>query len=109
MHGTLHGELIIVLALAVGILLLFRRLKLPNVLGFIIAGLLAGPHALGWVAEVETVETLAELGVIFLLFVIGMEFSLKKLASISATVFIGGSLQAVLTTALTAEIGRAHV
>ncbi|HNE81199.1 MAG TPA: cation:proton antiporter [Flavobacteriales bacterium] len=106
MHGTLHGELIIVLALAVGILLLFRRLKLPNVLGFIIAGLLAGPHALGWVAEVETVETLAELGVIFLLFVIGMEFSLKKLASISATVFIGGSLQAVLTTALTAGIGR---
>lgn len=106
MHDTFHGELIVVLALAVGIILLFRRLKLPNVLGFIIAGMLAGPHALGWVEKVETVETLAELGVIFLLFVIGMEFSLKKLASIGTTVFIGGSLQAVLTTTLTAGIGR---
>ncbi len=106
MHEAFHGELIVVLALAIGIILLFRRLKLPNVLGFIIAGMLAGPHALGWVEKVETVETLAELGVIFLLFVIGMEFSLKKLASIGATVFIGGSLQALLTTALVAGIGR---
>jgi CPA2 family monovalent cation:H+ antiporter-2 len=102
MHGVFHGELIVVLALAVGIILLFRRLKLPNVLGFIIAGMLAGPHALGWVEKVETVETLAELGVIFLLFVIGMEFSLKKLASIGVTVFVGGSLQAILTTGLVA-------
>lgn len=107
MHGAFHGELIVVLALAVGIILLFRKLKLPNVLGFILAGMLAGPHALGWVEKVETVETLAELGVIFLLFVIGMEFSLKKLATIGTTVFVGGSLQAILTTGLTAIAARA--
>ena len=106
MHGAFHGELIVVLALAIGIILLFRRLKLPNVLGFIVAGMLAGPHALGWVDKVETVELLAELGVIFLLFVIGMEFSLKKLASIGVTVFVGGSLQALLTTGLVAVGGR---
>src|SRR6186713_2086187 len=106
MEGGIFSELIVVLALAVGIILLFRRLKLPSVLGFIIAGMLAGPHMLGWVDKVETVELLAELGVIFLLFVIGMEFSLKKLASIGVTVFIGGSLQALLTTALVAGIGR---
>ncbi len=102
MNGAFHGELVIVLALAVGIILLFRKLKLPNVLGFIAAGMVAGPHALGWVEKVETVESLAELGVIFLLFVIGMEFSLKKLASIGVTVFVGGSLQALLTTCITA-------
>lgn len=105
MDGGIFGELIVVLALAVGIILLFRRLKLPGVLGFIIAGMLAGPHALGWVEKVETVELLAELGVIFLLFVIGMEFSLTKLASIGVTVFVGGSLQALLTIALVTGVG----
>lgn len=105
MDGGIFGELIVVLALAVGIILLFRRLRLPGVLGFILAGMLAGPHVLGWVDKVETVEMLAELGVIFLLFVIGMEFSLTKLASIGFTVFVGGSLQAVLTIALVTGIG----
>lgn len=106
MHFELFEELIVVLALAVGIILLFRRFQLPSVLGFIIAGMIAGPHGLGWVAAVEEVETLAEMGVIFLLFVIGMEFSLKKLASIGLTVFVGGSLQALLTIALVTGVGR---
>lgn len=106
MHFELFEELIVVLALAVGIILLFRRFKLPGVLGFIIAGMIAGPHGLGWVAAVEEVEVLAEMGVIFLLFVIGMEFSLKKLASIGFTVFVGGSLQAIFTTLLVTGIGR---
>lgn len=106
MEGGLFQELIVVLALAVGIILLFRRMKLPAVLGFILAGMLAGPHVLGWVGRVETVELLAELGVIFLLFVIGMEFSLQKLASIGTTVLVGGSLQALLTIGLGAGIGR---
>ncbi len=106
MHFELFEELIVVLALAVGIILLFRRFRLPGVLGFIIAGMIAGPHGLGWVAAVEEVETLAEMGVIFLLFVIGMEFSLKKLASIGVTVFVGGSLQALLTTAFVTGVGR---
>lgn len=107
MHFELFEELIVVLALAVGIILLFRRFKLPGVLGFILAGMIAGPHGLGWVAAVEEVETLAEMGVIFLLFVIGMEFNLKKLASIGVTVFVGGSLQALLTIALVTGVGRA--
>ncbi|MBS1582890.1 MAG: cation:proton antiporter [Bacteroidetes bacterium] len=106
MEGGLFQELIVVLALAVGIILLFRRLRLPAVLGFILAGMLAGPHMLGWVDKVETVELLAELGVIFLLFVIGMEFSLKKLASIGVTVLVGGSLQALLTIGLCTALGR---
>lgn len=99
MHFPLFGELIIILGLAAGILLLFRRFKLPGILGFILTGMIAGPHGLGWIEEVEQVEALAEIGVVLLLFVIGMEFSLKKLAALGRTVFIGGSLQAGLTIA----------
>jgi CPA2 family monovalent cation:H+ antiporter-2 len=98
MHFPLFGELIVILGLAAGILLLFRRFRLPGILGFILTGMIAGPHGLGWVEEVDEVQAMAEIGVVFLLFVIGMEFSLKKLASLGRTVFIGGSLQALLTT-----------
>ncbi len=99
MHFPLFGELIIILGLATGILLLFRKFKLPGILGFILTGMIAGPHGLAWIDEVDQVEALAEIGVILLLFVIGMEFSLKKLAALGRTVFIGGSLQAGLTIA----------
>lgn len=99
MHFPLFGELIIILGLATAILLLLRRFKLPGILGFILTGIIAGPHGLGWIDEVDQVEALAEIGVILLLFVIGMEFSLKKLASLGRTVFIGGSLQVGLTIA----------
>lgn len=104
MQDGLYKELVVVLALAVGIILLFRRLKMPGVLGFIIAGMIAGPHMLGWVDEAERVNELAEFGMIFLLFVIGMGFSLKDLSSIGITVFVGGSLQAVFTIALTTGV-----
>lgn len=99
MNFPLFGELIIILGLATGILLLFRRFKLPGILGFIVTGIIAGPHGLGWVKEVEEVEAMSEIGVVLLLFVIGMEFSLKKLAALGRTVFIGGGLQAGLTIA----------
>jgi CPA2 family monovalent cation:H+ antiporter-2 len=99
-------ELIVVLGLSVGIILLFRRFKLPGVLGFILTGALAGPHGFGLVESVDAVEMLAEIGVIFLLFVIGMEFNLKKLASIGKAVFVGGLLQAGLTVAGVAVIAR---
>lgn len=102
MHFPLFGELIVILGLAAGILFLFRRFRLPGILGFILTGMIAGPHGLGWVKEVEEVEAMAEIGVVFLLFVIGMEFSLKKLASLGRTVFVGGLLQALLT------IGAVH-
>lgn len=104
MHFPLFGELVVILALAAGILLLFRRFRLPGILAFILTGMIAGPHGWGWVKEVEEVEALAEIGVVFLLFVIGMEFSLKKLASLGKTVFLGGSLQVGLTIAAVAGI-----
>lgn len=104
MHFPLFGELVVILALAVGILLIFRRFRLPGILAFILTGMIAGPHGWGWVKEVEEVEALAEIGVVFLLFVIGMEFSLKKLASLGKTVFLGGTLQVGLTIAAIAGL-----
>lgn len=104
MQDGLYKELVVVLALAVGIILLFRRLKMPGVLGFIIAGMIAGPHMLGWVDKAETVNELAEFGMVFLLFVIGMGFSLKEVSTIGITVSIGGGLQALFTMAITTGV-----
>ena len=59
MHFPLFGELIVILGLAAGILFLFRRFRLPGILGFILTGMIAGPHGLGWVKEVEEVEAMA--------------------------------------------------
>jgi CPA2 family monovalent cation:H+ antiporter-2 len=72
-------------------------LKLPSILGFLLTGILIGPHALGLVHETEEIELIAEIGVILLLFVIGMELSLRHLLAIKNTVFIGGALQVGLT------------
>ena len=64
--------------------LLFKLFKQPVVLGYIVAGLLVGPHMLGesWVSNTENVETWGEIGVLFLLFSLGLEFSFKKLLKI---------------------------
>lgn len=72
-------------------------MKLPSILGFLLTGILIGPHALGLVHETEEIELIAEIGVILLLFVIGMELSLRHLLAIKNTVFIGGALQVGLT------------
>jgi CPA2 family monovalent cation:H+ antiporter-2 len=79
------------------------RLGLVPIVGFLLAGVLIGPHGLGLVAP-ELVEGAAELGVILLLFTIGIEFSLEKLARIRRLILLGGALQVGLATAATAGI-----
>jgi CPA2 family monovalent cation:H+ antiporter-2 len=74
------------------------RLKLVPIVGFLIAGVLIGPNALGLVRDQEIVDATAEIGVILLLFTIGIEFSLEKLARIQRLIFGGGSLQVGLST-----------
>src|SRR6186997_547169 len=69
------------------------RLRLVPIVGFLIAGVLIGPHALGLVQDQELVDATAEIGVILLLFTIGIEFSLEKLASIQKLIFGGGIAQ----------------
>ncbi|MCF8349367.1 MAG: cation:proton antiporter, partial [Bacteroidales bacterium] len=68
-------DIVIILGLSVFIILLFQRLKLPVILGFLITGIIVGPHGLNLIKAVHEVELLAEIGIIFLLFLIGIEFS----------------------------------
>lgn len=90
-------DLLIILGFSIVVQLIGYRLHLPAVVGFIVTGVLAGPHGLGLVGGIEDVEQLAELGIVLLLFGIGMEFSLKKLVKIRRFFLVGGSLQVGLT------------
>src|SRR5690606_31758045 len=99
MDIPLLRDVVVILTLAVIVLLIFRKMRIPSVLAFFVTGMLAGPHGLGVVSSMEEVQLLAELGVIFLLFTIGIEFSLEKFSQIKRYVIIGGSLQLTLTLA----------
>ncbi|MDA0564646.1 cation:proton antiporter [Streptomonospora sp. S1-112] len=80
------------------------QLRIVPIVGFLLAGVVIGPHQLGLVATTETVEAAAEIGVILLLFTIGIEFSLERLAAIQRFVLVGGGLQVVLAVAVTAGL-----
>ena len=92
-------ELVVVLAASVLIISLFHRLKLPSVVGFLLTGVLIGPGGLSLVKNDATVRTLAEIGVVMLLFTIGLEFEPARLKRIRRNFLLGGSLQIALTTA----------
>ncbi len=97
MEIPLLSDIVLILGLAVIVILIFQRFKVPTIIGYIITGIIAGPYGLSLVTASHEVEILAEIGVILLLFTIGIEFSLKSLAAIKKSVFIGGSLQVGLT------------
>ncbi len=99
MHIPLLQDILILLGFSVVIVFVLQRLKLPSVIGFLLTGVIIGPYGLSLVKAVDQVEILSEIGVILLLFVIGMELSIKQLTSIKKTVFIGGFFQ-VGTTVL---------
>jgi len=90
-------EIILILGLSVLVIYLFKKIKLPAILGFLATGILFGPNAIGLTSRGVEIEMLSEIGVVLLLFIIGLEFSLKNLMSIKRVVFIGGSIQVGLT------------
>jgi len=96
--------------LAILVIYICQKLKIPSVVGLLITGVLAGPNGLALIKDVHNVEVMADLGIILLLFTIGLEFSIGKLLQIKKTVLMGGSLQVLLTTLITAlvmvKIGR---
>ncbi|NVZ26613.1 cation:proton antiporter [Pseudomonas gingeri] len=95
----MFANLLIILASSLVVIALFRRLQLPPVLGYLCVGLLVGPTAFGWVNDNENLPDLAELGVVFLLFSLGLEFSLSKMLALRRVVFGLGSLQVACTGA----------
>ena len=90
---------LILLAVAVCVVVLCRILRLPPMLGYLIVGILIGPHALGWIPDAPETRHLAEFGVVFLMFSIGLEFSLARLRTMQRVVFGLGTAQ-VLSTML---------
>lgn len=87
------AQILLLLAAAVGVVALARRAGLPAILGYLIVGIAMGPHALGLFDETEGTRLLAELGVVFLLFTLGLEFSWPRMVAMRREVFGVGSLQ----------------
>jgi len=96
------GEVVAILVAGVILAYLCNRIRLVPIVGFLLAGIAIGPTALGLVSDGELINGLAEVGVILLLFTIGVEFSLEKLARIRHLILFGGGLQVVLTVAFVA-------
>ncbi|MBK9063654.1 MAG: cation:proton antiporter [Acidobacteria bacterium] len=105
-EGTFLRDLAVVLAASFPVLFLCRRLKLPQVVGFLVTGVAIGPHALGWVREARRVESLAEFGVALILLFVGLEFPIRRLKALGRTSFVGGSLQMALTAAAGFALAR---
>ena len=96
MTGALT-QVVVLLAMAVLAVVVFRRLHLPPILAYLSAGILAGPGGLGWVGDTEGMLHLAEFGIVFLLFSLGLEFSIPKVLALRRVVFGAGPLQVLLT------------
>jgi CPA2 family monovalent cation:H+ antiporter-2 len=97
MHTFLLNDILIILLLSVVVLYLCQRIRLPIIVGFLLTGIIAGPHGFALVRDIAAVQTLAETGIVLLLFTIGMEFSFRSLLQIRKTVLVGGSLQIAMT------------
>lgn len=106
MHSTLELVLIL-LTVTVLLVSLFRSLHLPALLAYLLVGIVTGPHALGWVPESGEASYLAEFGVVFLMFSIGLEFSLQQLKSMRHKVFGLGGAQVGITLALVLAVALA--
>jgi len=110
MEVPLLNDIVVIFVLSIAIFFICYRLRLPAIVGFLITGMLAGPHGFKLVGAVHQVEILAEIGVVLLLFTIGIEFSLGELLKIKKAVLLGGTLQVLLTIfatfALAKQLGR---
>ena len=100
-------DLVIILAAAVAVVLVFRRIQLPAIAGFIVAGAALGPAGFGWVRDIEEIRHLAEIGVALLLFTVGLEFPLREMRRLGRVLLVGGGIQVGLTAAATTAIAAA--
>jgi len=91
-------ELVLLCVAATVVIVLFRRLRMPPIIGLIVTGLIVGPSGIGIVQESSVMSAIAELGVVMLLFTIGLEFSLTDLAKLRSIVLVGGPLQVIAST-----------
>ena len=103
-EATILRELIILLAVSLPITFLFHKIRLPALVGFLITGVLIGPHGGAVITDTSVVERLAEVGVVLLLFTVGLEFSLSDILRSGRQLLLGGGLQVLLTIGAVAAI-----
>lgn len=100
MEYELLKDVLIIFSVSIFVIFIFNKFRIPSILGFLITGLLIGPNGLQLISGVHDVEVLAEIGVILLLFTIGIEFSLANMIKIGKSILVGGSVQVLLTIAI---------
>jgi K+:H+ antiporter len=103
-HGLL-ADVAIILAAAFPLLFLGKKFRVPEVIAYLVTGILIGPHALGWIRETHQVEQIAELGVALILFFVGLHLPFDKLRNLGKTTLVSGSLQMALTVMLVVLVG----
>src|SRR5689334_1336576 len=95
-HGLL-SQLVIIFGLSIMVLIVCHRFNVPAIVGLLLTGLFAGPNGLGIISARHDIEIIAELGVILLMFTIGVEFSFSQLWRIRRYVLLGGAVQVGLS------------
>src|ERR1700676_1139454 len=104
MHNDPLLQILILLAASICVVAGVRKLKLPAILGYLVVGMLLGPHALSLAVDNETTQLLADFGVVFLVFTLGLEFSLPRLVAMRWEVLGVGGAQVLITTGVVAAI-----
>jgi CPA2 family monovalent cation:H+ antiporter-2 len=108
MELILLKDIVIIFALSTLVNFLFTRIKVPTIIGYMLTGIIVGPYLLGIIRSPHEIELMAEIGVVLLMFTIGLEFSLNHLLKIRKIVFLGGFLQLMLTAFITMFIARIY-
>jgi monovalent cation:H+ antiporter-2, CPA2 family len=108
MELDLLKSVVIIFALSTLVNFLFTKIKVPTILGYLFTGVIVGPSVLGIIGNSQVIDSIAGIGVVMLLFGIGLEFSLNHLLKIRKIVFLGGFLQLVLTVLVTLFISHGY-
>ena len=106
MELTILSDILIIFALSTFVNFIFTKLKIPTIIGYLFTGIIAGPHLFALIKSQDNIEIMAEIGIVLLLFTIGMEFSLKHLIKIRKIVFFGGLMQLVATAIIVMLVAR---
>lgn len=104
MESEFLKSLVIIFGVSAVVVFLFHRVRIPSIVGFLVAGILVGPYGIGIIKDTHSIELMAEIGVILLLFTIGIEFSIAKLIRMKKAVMVGGGIQILLTITLSSII-----
>ena len=108
MNSEILKDVVIIFALSTFVNFIFTKIRIPTLVGYLLTGIVAGPFLLGLIHSPHEIELMAELGVVILMFTIGMEFSLKHLLKIRRIVFLGGFIQLSLTALASMVLARTY-